>query len=196
MARREKIDQTQLEELKQCATTLADGGLILIPSVTGWVVGCDASNANVVKRMATLKKNNNPTEMTCLVAHQAMLERHLSQVPEAAYDIIDLTTKPTTLIYDNPKQVAPNLISVDGTLPIRVVTETFCRYLIQRFGKPLACTPADFGNPQHPTQFNSIPPEILKGVDYVVTLHPENTRTSLSSIIKLANDGTVKVIRE
>jgi L-threonylcarbamoyladenylate synthase len=41
-----------------------------------------------------------------------------------------------------------------------------------------------------------IPPEILKGVDYVVNLQDENKDLSPSSIIKLSNDGQVKIIRE
>ena len=38
--------------------------------------------------------------------------------------------------------------------------------------------------------------EILKGVDYVVNLQDENINPSPSAIIKLGNDGQVKVIRE
>ena len=33
-----------------------------------------------------------------MVFNQAMLERHVEQVPDAVYDILNLTTKPTILI--------------------------------------------------------------------------------------------------
>ena len=43
--------------------------------------------------------------------------------------------------------------------------------------------------------FQEIENEILKGVDYVVTLEREKTAAKPSSIIKLSTNGEVKIIR-
>ena len=47
-----------------------------------------------------------------------------------------------------------------------------------------------------PGSFAEISPEILEGVDYVVNLHQSKKSSKPSAIIKLSNDGTVKVIRK
>ena len=134
--------------------------------------------------------------MICLVANDAMLERHVEKVPDLAYDIMDLSEKPVTIIYDGPKGIASNLIAADNTLAIRVTRDPFCRNLISRLKIPLVSTSANLAGMPTPRSFSEIDPAILKGVDYVVNLHREGTQESPSSIIKLASDGSVKVIRE
>ena len=184
------------EEINNCIKELREGNLILYPTDTVWGIGCDATNPDAVKKVYALKKREDSKALICLVAHQAMLERHVKQVPEVAYDIMDLATKPTTIVFDEPIGVAQNLIAEDNTLAIRVASDKFCQYLINKFGKPIVSTSANISGEPTPRQFKDISPEILKGVDYVVNLPDVNKAPSPSSIIKLANDGQVKVIRE
>ncbi|MER3376410.1 MAG: L-threonylcarbamoyladenylate synthase [Allomuricauda sp.] len=184
------------EEINNCIKELKAGNLILYPTDTVWGIGCDATNPDAVKKVYALKKREDTKALICLVANQAMLERHVKEVPEVAYDIIDLATKPTTIVFDEPVGVAKNLIAEDNTLAIRVASDKFCQYLINKFGKPIVSTSANISGQPTPKHFADIQPEILKGVDYVVNLPDVNNDPSPSSIIKLANDGQVKVIRE
>ena len=185
-----------LEEVKKCIEQLSLGNLILYPTDTLWGIGCDATNVEAVKKIYALKEREDSKTLICLVSDQAMLERHIMEVPELAYDIMDLATKPTTIVYDGPKGVARNLVAPDNTLAIRVASDKFCQYLIRRFGKPIVSTSANISGRPAPKQFKDIGPEILKGVDYVVNLRLENNDPVPSSIIRLGNDGQVKVIRE
>lgn len=183
-------------ELKNCIEVLESGGLILYPTDTVWGIGCDATNEIAVQKVYRLKQRNDSKALICLVANDGMLEKHIEKVPDLAYDLMDLSTKPTTIIYDNPKGVAKNLIAVDNTLAIRVASDKFCRYLINKFRKPIVSTSANVSGQVTPQSFPEISGVILKGVDYVVNLHSDESKSTPSSIIKLSNDGTVKVIRE
>ncbi|MEM0931851.1 MAG: L-threonylcarbamoyladenylate synthase [Bacteroidota bacterium] len=184
------------EEINNCIQVLKKGGLILYPTDTVWGIGCDATNEIAVQKVYALKNRDDKKALICLVAHQAMLERHVAQVPDVAYDIMDLATKPTTIIFDDPRGIAKNLVADDHTLAIRVASDIFCQRMIQKFGKPIVSTSANISGEPTPQNFKSISVKILKGVDYVVTLPLENKNTLPSSIIKLSNDGQVKVIRE
>jgi L-threonylcarbamoyladenylate synthase len=182
-------------EINKCLQVLKDGGLILYPTDTVWAIGCDATNETAVKKIYALKKRPDSKAMICLVANDGMLERHVTKVPELAYDILDLAMKPTTIVYDNPRGVARNLIAPDNTLAIRVASDKFCKYLINSFKNPIVATAATITGEPVPANYSKISAPILKGVDYVVNLHREKKNGS-SSIIKLGNDGIVKVIRE
>ncbi|WP_097046183.1 L-threonylcarbamoyladenylate synthase [Flagellimonas pacifica] len=184
------------KEIQSASDVLKKGGLILYPTDTVWGIGCDATNEEAVKKVYQLKKRVDSKALICLVANQAMLERHVTEVPEVAYDIMDLAEKPTTIVFDQPKEIAQNLIAKDNTLAIRVASDKFCQYLINKFGKPIVSTSANISGFPTPKHFKEISPEILKGVDYVVNLPDENKNPFPSSIIKLSNDGQVKVIRE
>ena len=105
-----------------------------------------------------------------MVANDAMLERYVEKVPEVAYDILDLATKPTTIIYDQPKGIAKNAIAQDNTMAIRVASDKFCQYLIHKFKKPIISTSANLAGQPTPQCFSEIDKTILKGVDYVVNL--------------------------
>lgn len=183
-------------EIDPCIKILEKGGLILYPTDTVWGIGCDATSETAVQKVYDLKKRDDSKALICLVANDAMLERHIEHVPELAYDIMDLATKPTTIIYDRPKGVALNLIAADNTLAVRVASDKFCRYLIHKFRKPIVSTSANVSGQPSPATFHEIPKSILKGVDYVVNLQPERPNAVPSSIIRLGNDGKVKVIRE
>lgn len=184
------------EEINKCISVLEKGGLILYPTDTIWGIGCDATNEIAVQKIFSLKQREDSKTLICLVSNDAMLEKHIEKVPEVAYDIIDLSIKPTTIIYDSPKGVAKNLIASDDTLAIRIASDKFCQYLINKFKKPIVSTSANISGQPTPKSFNEITGQILKGVDYVVNLHRNDNKGVPSSIIKLGNDGTVKVIRE
>lgn len=182
-------------EINKCIEVLENGGLILYPTDTIWGIGCDATNEKAVEKVFKLKKRDDSKALICLVANDAMLEKHIEEVSDLAYDIIDLSTKPTTIIFDKPRGVAKNLIAEDNTLAVRVASDKFCQYLIGKFKKPIVSTSANISGQRTPKSFQNIDSAILKGVDYVVNLQPEQKSAVPSAIIKLSNDGTVKVIR-
>ncbi len=181
--------------LKKATEVLKQGGIIVYPTDTVWGIGCDSKNKEAVARIYALKKRADAKSMLCLVSNVAMLERHISEVPDAAYDIIDLSENPTTIIFDNPIGVAPNLIAPDNSLGIRVAKDKFCSYLSQNIKGPLVSTSANLAGQPTPKNFQEISQEILKGVDYIVPLEPEFHTNKPSTIIKLTSSGLVKVIR-
>ena len=183
-------------EIDKVLAVLNKGGLILYPTDTVWGIGCDATNPEAVNKIFQLKQRPDSKTMICLVANDAMLERYVKKVPDLAYDIMDLSEKPVTIVYDQPVNVAHNLIAEDNTMAIRVARDQFCQRLIQRLKKPLVSTSANLAGNPTPQNYREIDEQILKGVDYVVNLHREGEKAKPSSIIRLRNDGTVKVIRE
>lgn len=183
------------DEINKAFNILKQGGTILYPTDTVWGIGCDATNYEAVEKIYQLKRRKESKSMICIVSDFKMLNQYIEEVPEVAYDIIKYTTKPTTVIYDRPLHVAENLVASDNTLAIRVIREGFCNALIKKFKKPIVSTSANISDQPTPKSFKEISEEILKGVDYVVNLHDKKKVGKPSSIIKLGNDGIVKVIR-
>ena len=182
--------------LQEALQVLKQGGIILYPTDTVWGIGCDATNYEAVKKIYKLKQRADCQALICLVNNYSMLERHVDNVPNMAYTILDIAVKPTTIIYDDPAGVAENLIANDNTLAIRVINNKFCEKLIRYLKRPLVSTSANISGKPTPKSFKEISDEILKGVDYVVNLQNEKSISKPSTIIKLSNSGMVKIIRE
>jgi L-threonylcarbamoyladenylate synthase len=190
------LKQKMKEEVYKVFEILKKGGIILYATDTVWGIGCDATNAEAVKKIYKLKQRTDSKAMICLVNNFGMLEKHVDNVPNVAYNIIELAVKPTTIIYDNPAGVAENLIANDNTLGIRIVNNNFCERLIRKLRKPLVSTSANISGESTPKSFKEINEQILKGVDYVVNLQNEKSSNTPSAIIKLSNNGSIKIIRE
>lgn len=184
------------EEIHNAFETIKNGGIILYPTETVWGIGCDATNAEAVAKIYALKKREETKSMIALINGERMLYNVFKEIPAVAWEILDLSEKPTTLILDNPRNVAPNLISSDKTLGIRIIKEPFAFKLLERMKKPLVSTSANISGMPTPVKFSEISQEIIKGVDYVVNLPNEKMTGKPSAIIKLTNDCQVKIIRK
>ncbi len=183
-------------EVHNAFEIISSGGIILYPTDTVWGIGCDATNAEAIAKIYALKRREESKSMIVLMNGERMMYNVFREIPEVAWQILDLSEKPTTLILDNPRNVAPNVIAPDQTLGVRLVKEPFCFKLMERMKKPLVSTSANISGQQTPIAFKDISPEIVNGVDYVVNLHRERINGKPSAIIKLTSDSQVKIIRK
>ncbi len=184
------------QEIQKAYEVIQKGGIILYPTDTVWGIGCDATNPEAVAKIYKLKQRAETQSMIVLMNGEKMIYNVFKDIPEVAWQIIDLSEDPITLVLDKPRNVAANLIAPDQTLGIRIVKEPFCFKLIEKMKKPLVSTSANISGQPTPKSFKEISPEIIKGVDYVVNLHREKIAGKPSTIIKLTNDSQVKVIRK
>lgn len=184
------------QEVHNAFEVIKNGGIILYPTDTVWGIGCDASNEEAVSKIYKLKQRDDSKSMIVLMNGDRMLYNVFKEIPETAFQIWDLSEKPTTLILDNPRNVAKNIIAEDKTLGVRLVKEPFCFKLMERMKKPLVSTSANISGMFTPKSFQEISPEIVNGVDYVVHLHHEKICDKPSTIIKLTLDNQVKIIRK
>ncbi len=183
-------------EIQNALEVLQNGGIILYPTDTVWGIGCDASNEEAVNKVYALKQREESKSMIVLMNNEKMLYNVFRELPEVVWDILDNSEKPTTVILDNPKNVATNLIAEDNSLGVRIVKDPFCYKLMERLKRPLVSTSANLTGMFAPKSFKEISPEILKGVDYVVNLHKDKVCKNPSTIIKLGLDSQVKIIRK
>jgi len=183
-------------ELKRAVSILRNGGIILYPTDTVWGLGCDATNPEAVARIFRLKKRAESKSMLVLVDSPAMLERYIGELTDVAEQLIEATVDPLTIIYDDARGLAPTLIAPDGSVGIRITSERFSAGLCRRLQRPIVSTSANVSGCPTPRTFPEIAPDIVAGVDFV----PEYRRSDLrpaspSSIIRLHNNGVIKIIR-
>jgi L-threonylcarbamoyladenylate synthase len=186
-----------IEDIKAALDVLQKGGVILYPTDTIWGIGCDACNEDAVKRVYAIKNRIDSKSMLVLMENAALLERYVAEVPEIAYDLIELTEKPLTIVFDGAKALAKNLIAEDGSIGIRITTEKFSSELIRRFKRPIVSTSANISGKPSPACFDEIDQKIIDAVDYVVKYRQDDTQKAVpSSIMKLGRGGEIKIIRE
>ena len=192
-----QIIMTQEQDIKNAIEAMRKGGVILYPTDTVWGIGCDATNAEAVKRVYEIKQRDDSKALICLVDSDARLQRYVRNVPDVAWQLIDCVDKPTTLILDGAVNLAPNLIAEDGSVGIRITKEAFSHELCFRFQKAIVSTSANISGEPAAQNYRDIDPRILEKVDYVCwTRRQEHQPHQPSSIIRLSADGQVVIIRK
>ena len=192
---------TREEDIRQAVETMRKGGVILYPTDTVWGIGCDATNAQAVKRVYEIKQRDDSKALICLVDSDARMQRYFRQVPDVAWQMIDSLkesdAKPTTLILDDAVNLAANLIAEDGSVGIRITNEPFSKELCFRFQKAIVSTSANISGEPAAQNYGDIDPRILEAVDYVCwSRRQEHKPHQPSSIIRLRQNGEVSIIRK
>ena len=182
--------------MEKLLETLKSGGIILYPTDTIWGIGCDATDDEAVMKIFELKNRDQNKPLIILVESEKRLQ-DLVEVPAVAWDIMDLSEKPITIVYDTPKGISKNLLAEDGSIGIRLVKDEFCKRLISKLNKPIVSTSANFSGEKSPKSFADISQKLINEVDVVA--EDQKSRVSeweASSIIRVWSDGRIKVIRE
>jgi L-threonylcarbamoyladenylate synthase len=191
---------TQEEDIKKAVEVMRNGGVILYPTDTVWGIGCDATNAEAVKRVYEIKQRDDSKALICLVDSDARLQRYVRDVPDVAWQLIDSIKeggKPTTLILDDAVNLAPNLIAEDGSIGIRITQEPFSKELCYRFQKAIVSTSANISGEPAAQNYRDIDSKLLEKVDYVCwSRRQEHKPHTPSCIIRLRQDGQVEIIRK
>lgn len=178
------------EEITQSLKILQDGGVILYPTDTIWGLGCDATNPDAIQKIYNIKQRKESKALITLVSDKKMLKKLTDSVPDT-----DITSDPTTVIYQNIEGLSDNLLAEDGTAAIRIVQDNFCKQLIGIFGKAIVSTSANISGTKSPKQFSDITDDIINNADYIVNLRKKERRENSSRIIKIEKNGSITKLR-
>ncbi len=184
------------EDIRSALEVLNRGGIILYPTDTIWGLGCDATNVNAVERIYEIKRRADAKALISLVDSDAKIQFYVREVPDVAWQLLDVSDKPLTIIYDGARNLAPNLLAEDGSAALRVTNEPFSKQLCFRFKRAIVSTSANISGEQAPRCFAEISEEIKQSVDYIChTRRDDKEQAQASSIIKLGIGGEINVIR-
>ncbi len=195
--RKKNHNPFSFDDLHQCVETLRNGGVILYPTDTVWGIGCDATNENAVKRIFEIKQRADSKAMLVLVDCMARIASYVDEIPDIAWDLVEVSEKPLTIIYPNAKNLAVNLLAEDKSIGIRVTSECFSKKLCEALRRPIVSTSANINGQTTPKYFYDVHPKIKESVDYVVKYRQnDETESCPSSIIKVNVNSEIKIIRE
>lgn len=194
---KQSLSDTFRQDIAAAVDTMRRGGVILYPTDTVWGLGCDARNADAVRRIFDIKKRADSKALICLVNSMAMLDATVDDVPEVAEQLIEAAVDPITIVYDRGRGIAPELMASDGSVGVRLTREPFSAALCGAMRGPVVSTSANISGYPAPLDFLSIPQEIKEAVDYVCTSRRDEPASAKpSTVIKISAGGLFKILRK
>ena len=182
-------------ELIGCLKALQSSGVILFPTDTIWGLGCDATDQIAVNKIFDLKKRDKQKPLLILLYDENKLFDFVKDVPDIAFDLIELSDDPLTIIYPNAKNLSDGVMADDRSVAIRICKSDACSELLKKFRKPIVATSANFSDERNPNAFNEISVELIEKVDFIYNSEYQNSNRKPSQIIKINSDETFKIIR-
>ncbi|HIZ87689.1 MAG TPA: threonylcarbamoyl-AMP synthase [Candidatus Coprenecus pullistercoris] len=185
------------KQIEEAVRILKAGGTILYPTDTIWGIGCDATNAEAVEKVFSIKQRADSKSLIILAGDMDMVGRYVREIPEMAVTVESLSDKPLTIIYPEGINLAPNVTAEDGSIAIRIPKSEFCLELLRAFRKPIVSTSANVSGTPAAKRYADITDDIQTAVDFAVDPSCEQNATGkASSIIKFGLHNEVQVIRE
>lgn len=183
------------EEIEKALAVLKEEGTLLYPTDTIWGLGCDATSQEAIEKIYDLKKRPSSKSFIILLDDDRKLNKYIKDIPEVAWDLLDATEDPLTIIYPGAINLPKNLIAEDESIAIRIVKDGFVHQLIRKLNKPLVSTSANISGASSALSLSEVAKEIKEGVNYIANVE-QNCSGKASSIIKLQIDGQIEIIRK
>ncbi len=184
------------DNLEDIIAVLDSGGLILYPTDTIWGIGCDATNAEAVRKVYELKKRPLSKPCILLVDTLDMAKDYTSEVHPRMQNLLQYHIRPLTVVYPEAKNLPSISIDSSGSVAIRIALGGFAQKLIQAYGKPLIATSANISAEPFPANFGEISSSVIQGVDYVVKSQQfDKVQKEPSVIVKVNGEGEFEFLR-
>jgi len=149
--------------------TLANGGLVAIPTETVYGLGAAINNEVAIAKIFVVKgrPQNHP-----LIVHLA----HIDQLHQVAHDIHPDAIKlahacwpgPLTLLLHRNENVSMSITGGRDTVAVRIPDNAFTRQLILDLGSPIAAPSANRFGKVSPTTAQHVCDDLLNDVDLIV----------------------------
>ena len=177
---------------------LKSGGVLLHPTDTVWGLAASAKDGEAIRRLNRLKGRPDDQPLIVLVASDGDMERLLPNLPEAAWELIESSDRPVTVLAEPGKQHGLNeaLIGPDGRVAVRWVrSDAYTEFVIRGAGR-LASTSANLNGAATPEKFEDIPNELLSKVDHIAShRRGESSPTLPSMMVAFDAEGRFELLR-
>lgn len=182
--------------IKKSIAVLNAGGTILYPTDTVWGIGCDATNAEAIAKVYEIKKRSTKKPLILLMHNKDLLNNYINSVPEIVNQIINKSSRPTTIIYNNPINL-PKILIYQDTIAIRIIKKSNLNELLNSFKKPITSTSANISGNTTPDKLDNIDDTIKNSVDYIIpeAFVKNDAYNKASKLIKIIGKSRIEIIR-
>jgi len=193
-------DTPQVRSIEQIRNALAVGAVMLYPTDTVYVIGCDLNAKSAVERVRRIKQLLNDKPLTFLCPSLSNVATY-ARVSDTAYRIMKhLMPGPYTFLLPATKLV-PRLVwnPKRKTTGIRVPNHTVCLALLAALGNPIISTSAHPPQDQDATLVEEIGisrMELFDCMDKLVDVivdNGEEPKTQVSTILDLTGEEAIIV---
>jgi L-threonylcarbamoyladenylate synthase len=140
LASRSATALLRLAEVARVAEALRGGGLAVLPTETGYMLAALATDEQAILRAFQVKGRGLANTMHIACSSLEMARGVAWITPTAARLLGELTPGPITVVVNQTPLLPPRLVTVNGTVGIRVPDHPATLQIIDAVGSPITAT--------------------------------------------------------
>ncbi|MDD6332071.1 MAG: L-threonylcarbamoyladenylate synthase [Clostridium sp.] len=157
------------QELETAGEILKQGGLVAFPTETVYGLGGDALNAEASQKIYAAKGRPSDNPLIVHIADEADLQRIATDIPEAAYKLMDVFWPgPMTLIFKKKPIVPDSTTGGLDTVAVRMPSHNVAYELIRRSGVLIAAPSANVSGRPSPTMAAHVKEDLDGKIDMII----------------------------
>lgn len=175
-------------ELKEIATIIKNGGLVLFPTETVYGIGTNGLDADAVNRLFHVKKRNKKNPINLLVSSMSMIEEITQDISPLEYKLMEaFFPGPFTIILKRKKMI-PDIVTANSNfVGIRMPDCNIVKELVESANVPIAAPSANISGKLSGTKLTDVISEFSNTLDFVID-GGESKIGMESTIVKIIDD--------
>ncbi|MBE6636381.1 MAG: threonylcarbamoyl-AMP synthase [Ruminococcaceae bacterium] len=188
------IRYTNKASLEPAAAILRDGGIVAFPTETVYGLGGNAFDPAAAKKIYEAK--GRPSDNPLIVhLHDYRTAGQYAHTTPLFFELAEaFMPGPLTIILRKRSFIPDSVTGGLDTVGLRVPSHPIARELIELAGVPVAAPSANLSGKPSPTAFSHVMHDLNGRVDAIIDGGTSEFGVE-STIIKLENDGTIKLLR-
>src|SRR5688572_26992696 len=184
-----KINSQVESEINSCVQALRKKELIFFPGETGWSIGCDMTEHQLVEEILSVDQFQYPTVM---LYDTGRLHKFVKEIPDTLHDLVEFSVKPIDFYLQDVVNVPSLIKNENGETSFRIPKDEFTQQLLYKSGKAIfsVLIPGELRE-------NSNLKAILNTPVYMVNLRISSRANSESLvIIRMTAGGRIEFIKK
>lgn len=137
------IKSNSANYLSETTAVIKNGGLVVYPSDTVYILAVDPRNPVAVNKLLSFKNRWPGKAVSIAVSDINMAQNYVKLTPNSRLLYQNLLPGPFTLVSPGRHLVAPGIEAENGTLGIRIPSSSHILDLVKRLGFPVTATSAN-----------------------------------------------------
>lgn len=137
------INNSYEKVIEKTVKVLKDGGLVIFPSDTVYILAVDATNEMAVKKLLAFKNRWTGKAISVAVLDKKMAQEYVELNENGENIYTNLLPGPFTIVSDGKHRVANGIEAENGSLGIRIPDNKYIHDLVKLLGKPVTATSAN-----------------------------------------------------
>ncbi len=154
--------------IQMAVSTLRTGGIIAIPTDTVYGLGADASNADAIQKLYTIKGRPEEKPIPLILGSVDDVNKVAKNIPGYFYHLTKKYWPGGLTIIVKSKDLLPQLTAGRNTVGLRIPNHILLLKILNEFGAPIAITSANLSGEPASTSPQDFGFELSNKLDYIV----------------------------